>query len=111
MSNDMLLLLPAVFAVALVVALVLYWLGGRISPKNLSQTTGKTTSYACGEDMPAEEMRVDLERFLVFAVYFLIFDIFAFFIATSYAIGVVPVVYSLIVLMSIGMLILSKRHT
>jgi NADH:ubiquinone oxidoreductase subunit 3 (subunit A) len=110
MSDEMLLLLPAVFSVALVVALMLYWLGGRISPRNLSQTVGKTAPYACGEDMPAEEMKVDLERFLVFAVYFLIFDIFAFFIATSYAIGVVPVVFSLIVLMSIGMLILSRRH-
>lgn len=113
MSDDMLFLLPAIFGVAVVVALVIYWIGGRISPKNVVQTVGKTAPYACGEDLPAEEMKIDLERFLVFAVYFLIFDVFAFLIATTfYATGFVPdaVAYSLIVLVSVAMLILSKRH-
>lgn len=107
----MLLLLPAIFGVAVVLGLVIYLLGGRISPRNLSQTAGKTAPYACGEDMPAEEMKIDLERFLVFAVYFLIFDVFAFSIATSFsATGLVPLAYSLIVLMAVVMLILSRRH-
>ena len=110
-SDSNLFLLPAIFGVALFAALVIYWLGGRISPKNVAQSVGKTAPYACGEDMPAEEMKVDLERFLVFAVYFLIFDVFAFLMATSfYATGFVPVVYSLIVLISVAMLILSRRH-
>lgn len=104
-------LLPAIFGIALLAALVIYWVGGRISPKDVAQSAGKTASYSCGEDLPAEEMKVDLERFLVFAVYFLIFDVFAFLIATSfYATGFVPVVYSLIVLISVAMLILSRRH-
>jgi len=104
-------LLPAIFGVALLAALAIYWLGGRISPKNVAQSGGKTAPYACGEDMPAEEMKVDLERFLVFAVYFLIFDVFAFLMATSfYTTGFVPVFYSLIVLISVAMLILSRRH-
>jgi NADH:ubiquinone oxidoreductase subunit 3 (subunit A) len=116
MSSDMPLLLPAIFGAAIVVGLALYWLGGRISPRNVIQTSGKTAPYACGEDMPAQELKVDLERFLVFAVYFLIFDVFAFLIATSFsvtgisAIGLVPIAYSLIVLMAVGMLILSRRH-
>jgi NADH:ubiquinone oxidoreductase subunit 3 (subunit A) len=110
-SDSTLFLLPAIFGVALVAALVIYWLGGRISPKNAVQTVGKTAPYACGEDMPAEEMKVDLERFLVFAVYFLIFDVFAFLVVTSfYTGGFVPVFYSLIVLISVAMLILSGRH-
>jgi NADH:ubiquinone oxidoreductase subunit 3 (subunit A) len=110
-SDSIPFLLPAIFGVAILAALAIYWLGGRISPKNVAQSAGKTTPYACGEDLPAEEMKVDLERFLVFAVYFLIFDVFAFLMATSfYATGFVPVVYSLIVLTSVAMLILSRRH-
>jgi len=118
-SDDMLFLLPAIFGVAIVAGLVIYWLGGRISPKNVVSTVGKTAPYACGEDLPAEEMKVDLERFLVFAVYFLIFDVFAFLIATSFytsgltsffTTGFIPVFYSLIVLVSVAMLILSRRH-
>ena len=111
-TSDSILLLPAIFSVALVAALVIYWLGGKISPRNVAQSAGKTAPYACGEDMPAEEMKVDLERFLVFAVYFLIFDVFAFLMATSFytTTGFVPVFYSLIVLISVAMLILSRRH-
>ena len=110
-NSDSILLLPAIFGVALLAALAIYWLGGRISPRNVAQSAGKTAPYACGEDLPAEEMKIDLERFLVFAVYFLIFDVFAFLMATSfYATAFVPIFYSLIVLVSVGMLILSRRH-
>jgi NADH:ubiquinone oxidoreductase subunit 3 (subunit A) len=110
-SDTIPFLLPAIFGVAILAALAIYWLGGKISPKNVAQSVGKTAPYACGEDLPAEENKVDLERFLVFAVYFLIFDVFAFLMATSfYATGFVPVVYSLIVLISVAMLILSRRH-
>jgi len=113
MPNDMSFLLPAIFGVAIVVGLMIYWVGGKISPKNVVSTVGKTAPYACGEDLPAEEMKVDLERFLVFAVYFLIFDVFAFLIATTlYTTGFVPVavVYSLVVLISVAMLVISRRH-
>jgi len=117
MSNDMLILLPAIFGMAIVVGLVIYWIGGKISPKNVVSTVGKTAPYACGEDLPVEEMKVDLERFLVFAVYFLIFDVFAFLMATTlyttvYTTGFVPVtaLYSIIVLISVAMLVLSRRH-
>ena len=53
---------------------------------------------------------MDLERFLVFAVYFLIFDVLAFVVATSsYATGLAPIVYSLVVLTAAAMLIFSRR--
>jgi len=113
MPNDVSFLLPAIFGVAIVAGLMIYWVGGKISPKQVASTAGKTAPYACGEDLPAEEMKVDLERFLVFAVYFLIFDVFAFIIATSlYTTVFVPVaaVYSLIVLVSVAMLVISRRH-
>ncbi len=60
--------------------------------------------------MPVEELHVDLERFLVFAVYFLIFDVLAFTMATSFfTLGLAPIAYSLIVLGAVVMLIASKR--
>ena len=59
---------------------------------------------------PLEEVKIGLERFLTFAVYFLIFDIFAFVMVTSfYTIGLMPIVYSLIVLMAVAMLIFGKK--
>ena len=104
-------LLPVVFGVCLAVALFIYWIAGRISAKNSMTGTGKTTTYACGEDLPIEELRVDLERLLIFAVYFLIFDVLVFVLATSfYTMGLIPTAYSLIVLMAVAMLIFSRRY-
>lgn len=61
--------------------------------------------------MPVQELRVDLERFLVFAVYFLIFDVLVFTMATSFFnLGLAPATYSLIVLAAVAMLIISRRH-
>ncbi len=102
-------MLPTVFGVALVLALLIYFVGGRT--KTYLKTPGKTEPYACGEDLPAEEMKVDMERFLVFTVYFLIFDVLAFVIATSYyTLGLGPVMYALIVLMGVAALFLSRRY-
>jgi NADH:ubiquinone oxidoreductase subunit 3 (subunit A) len=102
--------LPLVFGVAIAVAFLLYWVGGRISMKS-PPNPGKTAPYACGEDLPVEESKIDLEKFLIFAVYFLIFDVLAFVISTSfYGAGLAPVAYSLIISMAVVMLILSRRH-
>jgi NADH:ubiquinone oxidoreductase subunit 3 (subunit A) len=104
-------LLPGVFGVSLIVAMVLYMIGGRAKPKIDSKDVRKTESYACGELLPVEEMRIDLEKFLVFTVYFLIFDVLAFTLATSfYSLGLYPTIYSLVVLIAVVMLILSRRH-
>jgi NADH:ubiquinone oxidoreductase subunit 3 (subunit A) len=104
-------LLPVVFGVSLVIAAAIYLIGGRVKPKVSSQDVRKTESYACGEVLPVQELRVDLERFLIFAVYFLIFDVLAFTIATSFfALGLTPAIYSLVVLAAVAMLIISRRH-
>jgi hypothetical protein len=51
-----------------------------------------------------------LERFLTFAVYFLIFDVLAFVTMTSfYATDFLPVMYSLIVLTAVGMLVFGRK--
>lgn len=111
MDEEFFFLLPAAFGASLVLALVIYWVGGRIQPKSSSHDPRKTESYACGELLPVSGLRVDLERFLIFAVYFLIFDVLAFTVATSfYSVGLVPIAYCLIVLAAVAMLVISRRH-
>jgi NADH:ubiquinone oxidoreductase subunit 3 (subunit A) len=103
--------LIAVFALSFAIVLVIFWAGGRVAVKGATKADGKAEPYACGEDMPAEESRVDLERFLVFAVNFLIFDILAFVLATSfYTTGLMPVAYISIVLIAVAVLMYSRRR-
>jgi NADH:ubiquinone oxidoreductase subunit 3 (subunit A) len=109
MITDIPFVLPLVFGVSLAAALIIYRVGGRISAKG-TQSEGKTAAYSCGEQGPSREVKMDLERFLTYAVYFLIFDILAFVTMTSfYASGFMPVVYSLVVLTAVGMLVLALR--
>ena len=111
MISEIPFILPLVFGVSLLAALIIYMIGGKISAKGSQNAPGKTAPYACGEDTPLEEVKIGLERFLTFAVYFLIFDIFAFVTVTSfYTTGLMPIAYSLIVLMAVAMLIFSKRR-
>jgi NADH:ubiquinone oxidoreductase subunit 3 (subunit A) len=103
--------LLVVFSISLAAVLLIFFLGGRGSSKSTAKTGGKAEPYACGEDLPAEESRVDLERFLVYAVYFLIFDVLAFVLATSYySTGFMPVAYISVVLVAVAVLIYSRRH-
>lgn len=91
--------------------LLIYWVGGRISVKSgVRKTKGKFAPYACGEDFPAEELKVNLERFFIFVVYFLIFDVLAFILATSFVTsGLLPTIYCSIVLMAVAALLSSGR--
>jgi len=105
------LLLPIAFATCVVVAIFIYWVAGKISAKSTATSAEKTTSYSCGEDLPMGELTVDLERLLIFAVYFLIFGVLGFVLATSFnTMGLIPTAYSLIVLMAVSMLIFSRRY-
>ena len=112
MPDESAFLLPAVFGFCVVVMLLIYWLGGRMSARNRKQDApGKTAPYACGEDLPSEELKVDLDRFFIFAVYFMIFDVFAFILATSFdSLGLVPAVYALIVFGAVLMLLAVRRR-
>ena len=103
--------LPIIFGTSVLVSLIIYWISGRISPKPTSKIPSKTDSYACGENIPAGELNIDLERFLIYAVYFLIFDVLAFTMATSFfTLGLAPATYSLIVLAAVVVLVLWRRH-
>jgi NADH:ubiquinone oxidoreductase subunit 3 (subunit A) len=111
MISEIPFILPLIFGVSLIAAIVIYLIGGRISAKGTPNLPGKTEPYACGEDTPLEEVKVGLERFLTFAVYFLIFDIFAFVMVTSfYIVGLMPIIYALIVLMSVAMLVFGRKR-
>ncbi len=110
MTDGLAYILPIVFIISLVVALVIYRVGGSLSPKS-KPNAEQTTSYSCGEIAPAKEAKLDLERFLTFAVYFLIFDVLAFVTMTSfYATDFMPAIYSAIVLVAVGMLLFAKKR-
>lgn len=82
---------------ALGTALVIYWLGGTVAPKS-KPTANKLMAYACGERLTGTKLQVDAEQFFIYAVYFLIFDVLAFILATSMGMtGLLPVVYLLAV--------------
>lgn len=111
MISEIPFILPLVFGVSLLAAVIIYVIGGKISAKGSPNLPGKTEPYACGEDTPLQEVKIGLERFLTFAVYFLIFDIFAFMMVTAFfTVGLNPIVYALIVLMSVAMLIFGRKR-
>ena len=96
------LLLLVVFATTLLLTILIYWLGGKYSAKG-GKSEGKLSPYSCGEDLPYEgELRVNLDRFFIYAVYFLIFDVIAFMLVVSFKITPIhAVTYALITLISI----------
>ncbi len=94
----------AAFGVILLIVLLLYWIGKRIAPNNPSKE--KETTYACGEDIPGVKTQFH-SHLLRYAVYFTIFDIIAFILATSMGIfGWVPLIYLAVAFVAI--LILRK---
>ncbi len=75
---------PYILWIALVLVLVavllLYFLGRRMAPRN--PTPEKLKSYACGEDLEGGQSQFYPNVF-IFAIYFTIFDILAFVLATA----------------------------
>jgi NADH:ubiquinone oxidoreductase subunit 3 (subunit A) len=100
---------PLVVGLCLLVALLLYWLGGRISFKGKT-TPGELATYSCGEDLPGGKLQIDEGLFFVFSAYFLVFDILAFVIATSLSRpGWLPALYAGIALCAITLLLPLRR--
>jgi len=68
---------------------------------------GKEEAYACGEDMPAAKSKVNVQSFFMYAFYFMIFDILAFMLVTSFGTaGIYATLYAGIVLLA--MIVLPK---
>lgn len=109
MTSGLPYILVIVFGVSLATAVIIYLLGGKLAPKS-EPTEEKNAPYSCGEQGPVKEAKVDLERFLTYAVFFLIFDVLAFVTMTSfYATDLLPVAYALIVLTAVGMLVFARK--
>ena len=71
-------------AFAVLLALVILEIGKQIAPRG-ADSPGKLAPYACGEDLPAEKVRVNLENFFIYAVFFMIFDVLGFVMVTTLA--------------------------
>jgi len=97
--------LPFILIFSLIVGLILYAIGSRIAPKG-KKTPGKLAPYACGEDVQPIRPQVNVERFFLFTVFFMIFHILAVVLATSLTRpGIFPAIYALIVLGSVLILL------
>lgn len=109
MHIDLTASLPFIFVISLSLGLIIYLVGRVVAAKG-EKTAGKVAPYACGEDLPPRRFQVDLEDFLIYAVYFLIFDILIFNLATSLGKpGYFPTVYAIIVLMAVIVLTPLRR--
>jgi len=94
-----------IFALSLVIGLIFYWIGARIAPKGKCPP-GTFATYACGEDFPPIRLQLNEERFFIYTVFFMIFDILAVILATSLARpGIMPTLYALIVFASVTLVI------
>jgi len=112
MYADLLASLPFIFILSILAGLTIYLVGWIVAAKG-EKTVGKVAPYACGEDLPPRKFQVNVEEFLIYAVYFLIFDILAFTLATSLSTpppSYFPAVYTLIVLMAVVILIPLRRR-
>ena len=103
--QEVLTSIPFALLATVTLSVLLYLLGGRISAK-AKPSTGKLAQYACGEELSSQKLQVNLQTFFVYAVYFLIFDILAFMLATSLASpGLLPAMYTLVLLFAVVMLL------
>ena len=104
-------LLLVAFISSFALALSLYIIAGRISHRGAERKSERTIPYACGEDPPPTgETRINCERFFIFTIFFMIFDVFAFMIAISYSAPIhLPILYSLITVIAIILLLISER--
>ena len=98
-------------AIAVVIIAILYLVGGSISAKG-KPSVGKYRPYACGEDFPPPEPRVNLMAFFWYILFFVIFDVVAFIVATSYGVigatapllKILPAIYLALATMAVLML-------
>lgn len=70
-----------IFILSLFITIIIYILSGKIAP-NPSKSKDKISSYACGEDVPAEKVPVVIHLF-DYAALFMVFDIVAMILVLS----------------------------
>lgn len=95
-----------ILVVAIAVAFVVMAIGNDLAPKG-PDTPGKLAPYACGEDIAPTKVRMNVENFFIYAVYFMIFDVLGFILATTLARPanvMLPLAYAAASLVSIAVL-------
>ena len=95
-----------IFLLSTLIASIFLVISRKIGAKG-KETSDKLAPYACGEDIPAKLLMVNVEEFFIYALYFMIFDILAFVLATTIVRPtnyLLPIIYSVISLFSILML-------
>ncbi|MFX1520621.1 MAG: NADH-quinone oxidoreductase subunit A [Promethearchaeota archaeon] len=116
--QNLLISVPVLFVISLVIVLIIVAFSRSIAPPN-RENVDRNKAYACGEDMPCEQGQFYVHIF-EYAVFFLIFDIVAFILATAaFNMGllagnlaaILPVVYILIVVFTIMVLFPGKIRT
>ena len=107
----------AALALAVLIIVALYLLGGKLAAKG-KPSPGKYKPYACGEDLPPPEPRVNLMAFFWYILFFVVFDVVAFIIATSYGVlgtaapmlKILPAVYLALAIMAVLVLFPLRRE-
>ena len=98
--SSFVLSIPFIFVLSLTLSVLLYLIGSAVSPK-VEGSADKLAPYACGEDLPAEKFQVNVRRFFLYVTFFMIFDISAFILATSFGNrGFYPSIFSAVVLLA-----------
>lgn len=101
-----------IMGLAFMVGVVIIAFGNKFAAKS-PDTEGKLAPYACGEPLPATKIRLNVENFFIYAVYFMIFDVLGFILATTLSQPInliIPLVYAGTSLFSIGILVFSWRQ-
>jgi NADH:ubiquinone oxidoreductase subunit 3 (subunit A) len=103
MALNFIFSLPFVFFLSLLIVFLLYAAGSLIAPQpKKKKRTGKLEPYACGENMPARKLQMDVQRFFLYITLFMIFDISAFLFALSFGAGAFfPILFIIIVASSL----------
>jgi len=108
--NNLLLLPPFVFIIILIVSFAVSLGFSKLAFKGHA-STGKMKQYACGEDIPVQQLRPDYSQFFPFAIFFTIMHVVALISTTipiEFSSGyVIAAVYILCAL--VGLLILFRR--
>lgn len=105
--------LAIVFGLAVILGALIFMLGRRSSAKPSPAHNGGGTSkyipYSCGEySLHDIQSRINLERFLLYAIFFLIFDVAAFILAISFNLLTLAVIAYTLIIMS-PVLLMAKR--
>ncbi|MEM3693460.1 MAG: NADH-quinone oxidoreductase subunit A [Candidatus Bathyarchaeia archaeon] len=91
----------ATLLLPLLIAIIIYLIGGKVAPK-VPKSGDKLEPYACGERWLPVRLRINLEDFFLYALYFMVFDILALLLATSMgASSWLPLLYLLIMFASL----------